>query len=62
MLDTRHCHSLRLRLHLHKYGHKPAMVLNADSIPIEELSTRAVNDSGLESAPEYVLEYVLGLG
>ena len=37
-------------------------------IPIPEgltvtaaLGIRAVNDSGLESAPEYVLEYVLGL-
>ena len=25
------------------------------------VAARAVNDSGLESAPEYVLEYVLGL-
>ena len=54
--NTLHCAMLWSGPSLLSFRPPPSIGLSLGVIVI-----RAVNDSGLESAPEYVLEYVLGL-
>ena len=53
--------SSRMNIHItHRFSRRDVSVgINVRISP--DILSRAVNDSGLESAPEYVLEYVLGL-